>query len=187
MSQLTLILIALGLAMDAFAVSISSGITIHKMRIRHAMLIASFFGVFQAVMPLIGWIAGHGARVFVSSCDHWIAFGLLVLIGGKMIHESFKTEEKKESFDPLNIYVLFTLAIATSIDAFAVGISLSFLNVAIIRPVLVIGAITFAMSFAGAYIGDMFGHLFEKKLMVIAGMVLVGIGSKILAEHLFFH
>ena len=185
MSHLTLVLLAFGLAADAFAVSISSGITIHKMRIRHAMLIASFFGVFQAAMPLIGWMAGHAARSFVVSWDHWIAFGLLVLVGGKMIREALKAEGKKETFDPLNVYVLFVLAIATSIDALAVGVTLSFQEITIVRPILVIGAITFATSFAGTYIGDIVGHLFENKLKIVAGLVLIGIGAKILLEHLF--
>jgi putative Mn2+ efflux pump MntP len=180
MSNATLILIAVGLAMDAFAVSVGSGIAIRRMHIKHAMLIASFFGVFQAVMPLIGWLAGREAAAFVSSCDHWIAFGLLTFVGGKMIWEAVTAKEDDEAFDPLNMYVLFVLAIATSIDAFAVGVSLSFLDVTIMRPVFVIGGITFVMSFAGTYIGDMFGHLCEKKLLIVAGLVLIGMGVKIL-------
>ena len=186
MSPLTLILISLGLAADAFAVSVSSGISIKKMHIRHAMLIATFFGVFQAVMPLIGWLAGHSARTYVQTFDHWIAFGLLAFIGGKMIHESFKPDNNEESRDPLNVYILFTLAIATSMDALAVGLTLSFLEVSILFPVIVIGLVTFVTSFAGTYIGDMFGHLFEKKIEAVGGLILIGIGVKILAQHLFF-
>ena len=185
MSNVTIILIAVGLAMDAFAVSVSSGITIRRMRARHALLIALFFGAFQAVMPVLGWLIGASARTIVSSFDHWIAFGLLVSIGGKMIYDARKNKDNGQApFDPLNTWILLTLAVATSIDAFAVGISLSFLNVSIIRPVLVIGAITFAMSFVGAHIGNAFGHVFEKKLEILAGLVLIGIGCKILLEHL---
>lgn len=186
MSPLSVIVIAVGLAMDAFAVSITSGTTIRKMQIRHAMLIASFFGVFQAVMPFIGWNLGQWARPFIASVDHWAAFALLGFVGGKMIYEARAERDEEALRDPLDLYVLFMLAVATSIDALAVGISLSFLELSILGPVLIIGLVTFLFSFAGVYIGNMFGHFFERRLEVLGGLMLIGIGVKILVEHLYF-
>jgi len=184
MSFLNILLIGIGLAMDAFAVSVTSGVTIRKMHLRHALLIASFFGVFQAVMPIIGWSLGGLAAGFIGDYDHWIAFGLLALIGGKMIFEAFFGSDDGEPKDPLNIYVLFVLAIATSIDALAVGITFSFLNVSIYGPVIVIGLVTFVMSVIGAYLGNRLGHAFnEKYLEALGGLILVGIGVKIVLEH----
>jgi putative Mn2+ efflux pump MntP len=184
MSNVSVVAIALGLAMDAFAVSISSGVAIQQMRVRHALLIAGFFGAFQALMPLAGWTAGRLARAYVEGTDHWVAFGLLCAVGLKMIYESRFQEKAERTADPLNVYVLFALAIATSLDALAVGVSLSMVNVSIARPVVVIGAVTFVMSFAGTYIGDMVGHLFESQLEILGGLVLIGIGVKILLAHL---
>lgn len=186
MSFMTIFIIALGLAMDAFAVSITSGITIKRMHLRHALIIATFFGIFQAIMPVFGWSIGYFAANLVSSFDHWIAFTLLVFIGGKMIYEAYHDDPNDEKHgNPLNIYILFTLAIATSIDAAAVGITLSFLNVSIIQPAVIIGVVTFLLSFAGTYIGNTFGDFFEKKIEFFGGLVLIGIGFKILIQHLF--
>lgn len=184
MSETTLILVALALAMDAFAVSVSSGIAIRRMHIRHAMRIAGFFGTFQAAMPVLGWWSGHSARRIIGRVDHWVAFGLLTLIGVKMILEALRPIEERRIANPLNVYVLFTLAFATSIDAFAVGVALAALSFPIVHPALVIGAITFVTSFGGAYIGDYFGHLFERKLEVVGGLLLIGIGVRILLGHL---
>lgn len=184
MNFLSISLIALGLAMDAFAVSIASGVTIKQMHIRHAMRIALFFGGFQALMPLLGWLCGGWAVEYVKAVDHWIAFGLLSLIGGNMIRGSFQLQEKECHKDPLNLYVLFGLAVATSIDAFAVGLTFSFLDGIILMPVAVIGVITFVLSFIGTYIGDHFGHLFENKIEIAGGLILIGMGIKILIEHL---
>jgi putative Mn2+ efflux pump MntP len=170
--------------MDAFAVSIASGITIRQLHVRHALTIATWFGVFQAVMPLLGWLGGVTLNQWVSGVDHWIAFVLLAVIGGKMIYEAFKIEEVEEKNNPLDVYVLFVLSVATSIDAFAVGLSLAMLKVKILRPVLIIGGITFAVSFAGVYLGRRIGHFFEKKIEVVGGLTLIGIGVKILADHL---
>jgi len=187
MSLTTIIFLSLALAMDAFAVSITSGITIGKMRLRHALRIAGFFGFFQAAMPIFGWSAGRLAAGLIRAYDHWIAFGLLACIGGKMIYESFKLEEESEKkADPLNLYILFTLAIATSVDAAAVGVSLSLLDVKIIRPAVIIGIITFLVSMAGTWLGQTFGDLFGEKIEVAGGIVLIGIGCKILVQHLFF-
>ncbi|MBN1575643.1 MAG: manganese efflux pump [Chitinispirillaceae bacterium] len=188
MSLPTVILLALALAMDAFAVSICSGATIEKMRLRHALRIAGFFGFFQAVMPVAGWSAGRYAAELIKACDHWIAFGLLTIVGGKMIYEAlvFKAENEKRA-DPLNLYILFTLAIATSIDAAAVGISLSLLAVGIVQPAIIIGCVTFLVSLAGTWIGCRCGVLFGEKIEIAGGIVLIGIGCKILVEHLFFN
>jgi putative Mn2+ efflux pump MntP len=182
---LSILLISLGLAMDAFAVSITSGITIKYLKIRYALKIALFFGFFQAIMPVIGWLLGVSVRHAISGFDHWIAFGLLSIIGCKMIYESFKLQSDKEKIDPQNIYILFILSIATSIDALAIGLSLSFLKVAIIFPAIIIGLVTFLLSFLGVHIGNRIGHFFEKKIEMIGGLVLIGIGFKILVEHLF--
>lgn len=186
MDIITILIIATGLAMDAFAVSISSGLTIKRLRIRHALLIASFFGIFQGVMPLLGWVAGIGLSDYIASIDHWLAFILLTVIGVKMIYEATRLDEASEEKDPLKIYVLFILAIATSIDALAVGLSFAFLNVTVVYPAIVIGVVTFAFSLFGVFIGKRFGHFFEGRIEVAGGLILIAIGVKILVEHLFF-
>jgi putative Mn2+ efflux pump MntP len=180
---IAILFIALGLAMDAFAVSITSGFTTKQLKVNHAFRLAAFFGLFQAIMPVIGWLAGFGLRDFISGIDHWIAFGLLSIIGVKMILESTKMSPDKK-IDPLNIYVLLMLSIATSIDALAVGLTLSVLNISIITPAIIIGIITFLLSFIGVFIGDRFGHFFENKIEALGGLILIGIGIKILIEHL---
>ena len=177
------VFIAMGLAMDAFAVSITSGLTIKSLQIRHALRIALFFGVFQAVMPLVGWLAGLSVRAFIAEVDHWIAFGLLCFIGGKMIYEGFRMKPVEDKQDPLKMSVLLLLSVATSIDALAVGITFAFLHVSILLPVLVIGVITFLFSFTGVYMGDRLGHFFENKIEIVGGLVLIGIGVKIVIEH----
>lgn len=177
------IFIALGLAMDAFAVSVSSGITIRNPRIENALKIAIFFGAFQAFMPVIGWLAGLGLRELISQVDHWIAFGLLCLIGCRMIYESTKARSERKILNPLSLGVLLVLSVATSIDALAAGVSLAFLKVSILFPVIVIGAVTLILSFVGVFVGDTSGHLFENKAEFVGGLVLIGIGTKILIEH----
>lgn len=184
MDLITISLIAIGLAMDAFAVSIANGIAMKTLRVRHALLIASFFGGFQAVMPVIGWLAGISLKEILSSIDHWIAFGLLSAVGIKMIYESFKIKEAEEEAQNLTIYLLLMLSIATSIDALAVGLSFAFLDISIFAPVLIIGIVTFVLSYLGVVIGNRFGHLFESKIEIVGGVVLIGIGLKILLEHL---
>lgn len=183
MDNTTILFIALGLAMDAFAVSITSGFTVRQLKIHYALKIALFFGLFQAIMPVMGWAAGFGLRDFISSVDHWIAFVLLTAIGIKMIYESRAIKKEEKEVVILSIYALLLLSIATSIDAFAVGFSLSALNVSIINPALIIGIITFMLSFAGVFIGNRFGHLFESKIEIVGGVILIGIGIKILLEH----
>ena len=186
MDIITILFIAVGLSMDAFAVSITSGLTIKNLKVNNAFKIAIFFGSFQAIMPLIGWLAGLSVRNFISGIDHWIAFGLLSFVGGKMIYESLSTKPTAKENNPLNLYVLLVLSVATSIDALAVGLSLSFLNISIAMPVVIIGVVTFFLSFLGVFIGDRFGHFFEKKMEIIGGLILVGIGIKIVIEHLVF-
>jgi putative Mn2+ efflux pump MntP len=174
MDVTTILLIAVGLSMDAFAVSITSGITIKDQRLNHAFRIGLFFGSFQALMPLIGWLAGLSLRDLISGVDHWVAFGLLSLIGGKMVYEATK----------IGVFALLILSIATSIDALAVGLSFAFLKISIATPIIVIGLVTFILSFLGVLVGNKLGHFFEKKMEVVGGLVLIGIGVKILIEHL---
>jgi manganese efflux pump family protein len=181
-----IMLIAFALAMDAFAVSVASGVAMRHFRVRHALTMACWFGLFQAIMPLLGWLCGTNLAAYISRVDHWVAFGLLAFTGSKMLYEAFKIEEVEEKSDPLDVYVLFTLSIATSIDALATGLVFATLEVAIFAPVLAIGLVTFAMSFAGVWIGVRSGHFFEKKIEIAGGAILIAIGAKILVEHLFF-
>ncbi len=180
----TTVFIAIGLAMDAFAVSITSGLAIRQLKVNHALKIAAFFGFFQAIMPVIGWAAGIGLKDFIAAIDHWIAFGILSIVGAKMILESMAMKPADKKIPDLNIYMLLMLSIATSIDALAVGLSLSLLNISIITPAVVIGIVTFLFSFTGVYVGDRFGHFFESKIEALGGLILIGIGVKILIEHL---
>ena len=186
MDIITIFLIAVGLSMDAFAVAVTSGFTMKKVELKNALKMALYFGGFQALMPLIGYLAGQSFKGFISSFDHWIAFIVLSAIGGKMIYEAHKIDEIEKEKDNTNSFVLLGLAIATSIDALAVGISLSLLVNNIIFPALFIGVVTFIFSFAGVYIGKKFGNFFENKIEVAGGVILIGMGIKILIEHLFF-
>lgn len=181
---ISIILIAVGLSMDAFAVSITSGCTIRCLKIRHAFRIALFFGFFQALMPVLGWLAGIGLKQYVESFDHWIAFALLAFIGGKMIYEALWIREVEKKCDPLNLYVLLGLAVATSIDALAVGITFAFLKVAIITPAFLIGIITFSISLGGVFLGNRIGDRLGSKVEVLGGLILIGIGVRILLQHL---
>lgn len=187
MDILSIVAIGVGLSMDAFAVSITSGFVSKNLRFYQALRMALFFGGFQFIMPIIGWLAGLTIRNYILAFDHWLAFILLAFIGGKMIYESFQpdeTEEGSEKKSPMALPNLFLLAVATSIDALAVGLSLSFIKVSIVFPSILIGVITFCISLAGVFIGKKFGHLFEKKMELVGGLVLIGIGVKILLEHL---
>ena len=186
MHPIELILLAIGLAMDTFAVSVASGIAHKNFRLRHALRMATAFGLFQAVMPVIGWMVGRSLQHWVEGIDHWIAFVLLSFVGGKMIYEALRIEEAEKPANPFGTSMLLVLALATSIDALIVGVTFAVLQTAIVTPVLVIGAVTFGLSLAGVYIGEAFGHFFEKKIEILGGMVLIGMGLKILIEHLFF-
>lgn len=184
MSFVTIIVIAVGLAMDAFAVAIASGAGYKQLKIKHIFRIAVFFGGFQAFMPVIGWLCGLWARKLVVSYDHWVAFGLLAAIGTKMIYESFRIKQAEQRSDPMSMLMLLSLSVATSIDALAVGITLSFLGNSIATAAVVIGLVTFILSHLGVYIGKTVGHFFENKIEAVGGLVLIGIGVKILLEHL---
>ena len=184
MELATIVLIAVGLAMDAFAVSIVTGSVYQELRIKHALRMALFFGAFQAVMPLVGSLAGLGLKGHVEAWDHWIAFGLLAFVGGKMIFEAFEIKSAEKNLDPSNLLILLTLSIATSIDALAVGFTLSLLTTSLTLAVSIIGLITFGLSYLGVSIGKRFGHFFEAKIEVLGGLILIGIGVKILVEHL---
>lgn len=184
MNLITIVLIALGLAMDAFAVSIVAGSVYRELHIRHALRMALFFGAFQALMPLVGSLAGLGLKAYISPYDHWIAFGLLAFVGGKMIYEAFEIESAEKNLDPSNLMILLALSLATSIDALAVGVTLSLLTRSIAVAVLIIGLITFALSYAGVAIGKRFGHFFESRIEIVGGLVLIAIGLKILLSHL---
>ncbi len=185
MQLLVIIPMAVGLSMDALAVSVVTGSVQKKLKVTHALQMALFFGAFQAFMPLVGSLAGLTIKNYIADYDHWVAFGILTAIGGKMIYESFKIAPNQHNFDPANIFVLLVLSVATSIDALAVGITLSFLTVGIALAVLVIGTTTFVMSSLGVYLGSRFGHFFASKIEALGGLILIGLGIKILIEHLF--
>ena len=177
-------LIAFGLAMDCFSVSITNGLNSKSFKTNNALKIAASFGIFQAIMPLFGWLAGLYVLAFISGFDHWLAFGILSVIGCRMIYESISADSRKIATS-LSIGVLLLLSVATSIDALAVGLGLSFLRVAILVPAIVIGIVAFALSFLGVFIGDRFGHLFSNKVEILGGLILIVIGIKILIEHLW--
>lgn len=191
MNLLVIFLTAVSLAMDAFAVSVTNGVTVKDFKKRHAVKMGIFFGGFQFVMPLVGYVLGSGFRVYIEAFDHWIAFGLLALIGGNMIRESLfggdEAAEPKTAAEALNAKVLTVQAIATSIDALAVGISFSLLKeVNMWLSCTVIGIVAFVFSFAGALMGKKIGGLFKDKAELAGGIILCCIGLKILIEHLFF-
>lgn len=185
MSIFSILMLGVGLSMDAFAVSIAKGMTMKKQEVfKYACILALFFGFFQAMMPLIGWWIGSYFEELIASIDHWIAFGLLGIIGLNMIREALHGEE--ESNTSLTLSAIVVLAIATSIDALAVGISFAFLQVNIWMAVSIIGITTFILSFAAVYIGNRLGGVLEKYAGILGGIILIGIGTKILIEHLFF-
>ena len=185
MGFLELLLIALGLSMDAFAVAVCKGLAMKRMNWKNAVIIALFFGGFQAVMPLIGWALGRQFEQYITAVDHWIAFGLLVFIGGKMIWEAIKGEAEQESCDDtLDLKEMLVLSVATSIDALAVGITFAFLQVQIVPSIALIGITTFVLALLGVGIGRKFGGWLMQKAQIAGGAVLILIGAKILLEHL---
>ena len=177
-----LLLIAVGLSMDAFAVSVCKGLSVKKVEMRHLGLVGLYFGGFQALMPLLGWLLGYRFEEMITSVDHWIAFVLLALIGGNMIKESFDQEE--EMSDSFGVKTMLLLAVATSIDALAVGITFAFLSVRILPAAGLIGVTTFLLSAAGICIGHAFGARFKAGAERLGGVILILIGLKILLEHL---
>lgn len=181
------LLIGAGLAMDAFAVSICKGLCMKKVNKKQAFIIALFFGVFQALMPFLGWVLGTQFEQYIVSFDHWIAFILLAFIGGQMIKEAVSGEEEEIvcPVDPkLDLKELFMLAIATSIDALAVGITFALLRYPIVEAITIIGVVTFFICIVGVYVGNFFGTKYKKKAELAGGIILVCIGTKILLEHL---
>ena len=189
MSFVELFLIGVGLSMDAFAVSICKGLSMKRLSVAHACIIGLFFGGFQALMPLIGWFAGSQFASIVQPVDHWVAFVLLAFVGGKMLFDAFRNNENEgdknaEQGSKLNVKELLMLAIATSIDALAVGISFGFMQVAIAPAITIIGLTTFMISIIGVFIGHFFGARFEKPATIAGGVVLILIGLRILLEHL---
>ena len=182
MGFIELLLIAVGLSMDAFAVSVCKGLSVKKVGVKHAALAGLYFGGFQFLMPVIGYLLGFRFESVIESIDHWVAFVLLAFIGGNMIKESFgKAEELNDDF---GVKTMLLMAIATSIDALAVGVTFAFLEVQILPAAGLIGVTTFLLSFAGIYIGNVFGARYKSKAELAGGIILVVIGLKILFEHL---
>ena len=184
MSFLELLLIAIGLSADAFAVALGKGLSMHKVKYRDALLIAAFFGFFQAFMPWIGWLVCRNFKQYITAVDHWIAFILLAFIGIKMIVDTIREKESEANEYHLDIKELLLLAVATSIDALAVGITFAFLDVRIYPSILLIGVVTFLLSLGGVVIGNRFGARFKKRAEIAGGIVIILIGVKILLEHL---
>lgn len=182
-----LLLMGVGLAMDAFAVAICKGLAMRKVNKKQAVVIGLFFGGFQALMPFIGWLLGSQFESYITSIDHWIAFILLGFIGGKMIVEALKPEETveiKEMDAPLDLKEMLLLAVATSIDALAVGITFAFLDYPIVEAISIIGITTFCISVGGVYVGNFFGNKYKNKAEFAGGLILVIIGLRILFSHL---
>ena len=190
MSHLEIWFLAVGLAMDCFAVSVATGITLKQTRWRIMLTMAIAFGLFQAGMPLIGWMGTILFSHLFEQIDHWIAFGILAFLGGRMVVESFKEEEERRASDPTRLLVVLTLAVATSIDALAVGVSFACLGMDswldILHPILIIGLVSFVLSIVGLLLGICFGNGLARRLKAErwGGVILILIGCKILAEHL---
>ena len=184
MDAITLIGLALALAMDAFAVALGTGAVLSSLTGRHLFRLGFHFGLFQALMPVIGWLAGLTIIQWVEAWDHWIAFSLLAIIGGRMIYEAFSDEEKTDDRDPTKGLSLVLLSIATSIDALAVGFSLSVIGVSIWMPALVIGLVAGVLTIAGMLLGGRIGDRWGSRVEILGGLVLIAIGAKILIEHL---
>ncbi len=192
MGFVELFMIAIGLSMDAFAVAICKGLNMKKVNYKNTVIIALFFGVFQGVMPLIGWLLGRNFEQYITSIDHWIAFVLLAFIGGNMIREGLKGDDEVseealttlEYSEKLDLKELTVMAIATSIDALAIGITFAFLKVSIVPAVSLIGITTFIISLGGVFIGNYFGVKYKNKAEIAGGVILILIGTKILLSHL---
>ncbi len=181
MNIFTLLTLSMGLSMDAFAVSVCKGLAMKKICIKNTLIVGAWFGCFQGLMPLIGYVLGIQFKDSITSIDHWIAFLLLSLIGISMIKESFSKDECED--DSLNFKTMIILAIATSIDALAVGITFAFLEVNIIIAVLIIGITTFAISMSGVKLGNVFGLKYKARAEMLGGIILIALGIKILLEH----
>lgn len=179
-----LFLLAVGLSMDAFAVSVCKGLAIGRTRPRHALCAGAWFGGFQALMPLIGFLLGSRFEKYIVPIDHWIAFALLCAIGANMIHEALAGKEEDDGDASMSFKSMLVMAVATSIDALAVGITFAFLQVRIVPAVALIGAVTFALSALGIKMGSVFGIRYKAKAELAGGGILILLGAKILLEHL---
>ena len=184
MDLLTLLGLAVALAMDAFAVALGIGVSVSPLTGRHLFRLGFHFGLFQALMPVIGWLAGRSVQAYIVNYDHWIAFGLLALVGGHMIFEAFHPEkEERQTGDPTRGYSLIFLSIATSIDALAVGLSLGMLEVVVWFPALIIGLVAGVFTVAGMLLGRKVGDRWGARVEILGGIVLIGIGLKIVLAH----
>ncbi len=183
---ITFLLIGIGLSFDSFAVSVSCGLMKQEIKFKQAVLVAGSLAFFQALFPVIGWFFGTKINNLIASVDHWIAFGLLTLIGAKMIIEGIKPEGMLKSFNPFNLRVLIGLSVATSIDALVVGLSFGFLDVPILFPVMVIGGVTFIASMLGMLFGKNVPAKRSHQSIILGGIILTLMGAKIMAEHLWF-
>jgi len=186
MGFITLFIIAIGLSFDSFAISVSSGIVRNRIIFYDATKIAFSFAVFQGSMPLIGWLLGRTISRSIAAFDHWIAFGLLGILGLRMVITGLRVKKEDVVIDPLKPLVLLSLSLATSIDAFVVGVSFAFVEIRIVMAVLVIGSVTFIASMIGILFGKKIGNRFGGKMEVLGGVILFAIGLKILLEHLYF-
>lgn len=183
MGAIEILLISIGLAMDAFAVSVCKGLAMKKMSWKKAIIIGLYFGIFQAVMPVIGYFLGTTFERFITNVDHWVAFILLVGIGINMVKEAFNKESENRN-DNVDVKTMLVLSIATSIDALAIGITFACLKIHIVMPVITIGLITFIISVIGVKIGNRFGDKYEKNAEIMGGVILILLGIKTLLEHL---
>lgn len=180
----TIMAIAVGLAMDAFSVAVALGAAGGMNGLRPLFRLSVSFGLFQFFMPVLGWVGGSAVAPLIGDYDHWVAFSLLCLVGGKMIYDSISGEDGQHTTDPTRGWTLMVLSVATSIDALAVGLGLAFLRVPILYPSAVIGATAFVMTAAGCFFGERMGKVFGRKMEVLGGLVLIAIGVRILVEHL---
>ena len=183
MNIIDIFLIGVALSMDAFAVSICKGLSVKKVSAKHVLTVGVYFGGFQALMPTLGFLLGYKFESFITSIDHWIAFILLALIGGNMIREALGKDDEHEN-DDFSVKAMLPLAVATSIDALAVGVTFAFLQVDIVPAIAIIGCTTFVISLAGVYVGNVFGARYKSRAELTGGVILVLIGLKILLEHL---
>ncbi len=184
MDYITLFLIAIGLSFDTFAVSVSTGLILKKIKFQQALKVAFVLAFLQSLMPLMGWFAGKQISQYIGNFDHWIAFVLLSILGIKMIIESYKSEENDKNFNPLKFIVLLGIGIATSIDALVVGISFAFLQTNIWNAILIIGVVTFLVAMLGMLFGKKIGSKFGKRIEIMGGLILISIGLKILLDHI---
>ena len=183
MSILEILLLGLGLSMDAFAVSICKGLSTKKLQFKHYLIVGAWFGGFQALMPTIGYFLGSTFEQYITAFDHWVAFVLLAALGANMIKESFSREESETSAS-FAFKTMLLMALATSIDALALGVTFAFLQVNIVSAITIIGCTTFVISIAGVYVGNVFGSRYKSRAELTGGIILILIGLKILLEHL---